>query len=157
MSNIEKNLKKYNISIPESIKPIANYSPFILSKNFVFISGQVPIIDGNIIYKGKVGKDLNIDEARKASRLCMLNSFAALKDAVKGDLFLIKQCVKITVFVNSIDTFVDQPLVADAASDIISNIMEPYTDHSRSAVSVNSLPKNSAIEIDSIFEISLAE
>jgi len=155
MNNIEKNLQKYDIKLPEMTKPIANYSPFIISNNFIFISGQVPMQSGVITFKGKVGKDLDIKTAKKASRLCMLNSFAVLNFAVKGNLTSIKKCLKITVFVNSNNTFIDQPIVADGASDLISNIMSPHSEHSRSAVSVNSLPKNSAVEIDSIFEIEV--
>ena len=115
MINIEKNMLKYNINIPEATKPIANYSPFMFSKNLIFISGQVPIQDGNIIFKGKVGKDLSAETAKAASKLCMLNSFAVLKLAVKGNLLSIKKCLKITVFINSIDSFIDQPEVADGA------------------------------------------
>ena len=155
MNNIENNLSKHNIKIPQATKPIANYSPFIISKGLIFISGQVPIENGNIIYQGKIGQDLGVEDGKKASRLCMLNSFAVLKSAIKGNLKLIKKCLKITVFINSNDTFIYQPLVADGASDIISKIMSPDAEHSRSAVSANSLPMNSAVEIDSIFEIDL--
>ena len=75
--------------------------------------------------------------------------------AIQGNLFSIRKCLRITVFINSTESFIEQPVVADGASDLISNIMEPHSEHSRSAVSVNSLPKNSAVEIDSIFEIDL--
>lgn len=155
MIDIEKNLNEHDVKIPAINKPIANYSPFTLSNNLIFISGQIPIQDGKIIYQGKVGKHLNIEKAQNAARLCMLNSFGVLKYALQGNLILIKKCIKITVFINSYDLFIDQPRVADGASNLIRNIMNPYSDHARSAVSVNSLPKNSAVEIDSIFEIAL--
>ena len=155
--NIEENLKKYNILIPLPTKPVANYSPYRISKNLIFISGQIPIVDGNIIYKGKVNKDLNINDSIKAAELCMLNSFAILLDAVGNNLSQIKKCIKINVFINSDSSFIDQPIVADGASNLISKIMEPNTFHARSAVSVNSLPKNAAIEIDTVFEISLGK
>ena len=154
---IEENLKKYNIRIPKPTKPVANYSPYTISNNLIFISGQIPIIDGNIIYKGKVNKDLSINESIKAAELCMLNSFAILMDAVENNLNKIKKCIKINVFINSDSTFIDQPKVADGASNLISKIMKPQGAHARSAVSVNSLPKNAAIEIDTIFEISLGK
>ena len=153
--NIEQNLKKYNIRIPPPVKPVANYSPYVISKNLVFISGQIPIIDKNVIYEGKVNKDLNIDESIKAAELCMLNSFAILVRAINNDLNLIKNCIKINVFINSDSSFIDQPKVADGASELISKILYPNTFHARSAVSVNSLPKNAAVEIDTIFEIDL--
>ena len=157
MMNIEKNIKKYNIMIPKPTKPVANYSPYSISKNLIFISGQIPIVNGNIIYKGKVNKDLSINESVKATELCMLNSFAILIDAVANNLNQIKKCIKINVFINSDSSFVDQPKVADGASNLVAKIMEPNTNHARSAVSVSSLPKNAAIEIDTIFEISLGE
>ena len=153
--NIEENLKKYNILIPTPVKPVANYSPYIISKNLIFISGQIPIVDGNVIYEGKVNKDLTINESIKAAELCMLNSFSILIHAVGNDLTKIRKCIKINVFINSDSSFIDQPKVADGASNLISKIMNPNTTHTRSAVSVNSLPKNAAIEIDTIFEINL--
>ena len=155
MMNIKENLKKYNIRIPKPAKPVANYSPYTISNNLIFISGQIPIVDGNIIYKGKVDKDLSINESIKAAELCMLNSFAILMDAVENNLNKIKKCIKINVFINSDSSFINQPIIADGASDLISKIMESNTSHARSAVSVNSLPKNAAIEIDTIFEINL--
>tara|TARA_B100000900_G_C20219784_1_gene569336 strand:- start:115 stop:588 length:474 start_codon:yes stop_codon:yes gene_type:complete len=155
MINIETNLKKHNILIPTPAKPVANYSPYTISKDLIFISGQIPIIDGNIIYKGKVNKDLSINESIKAAELCMLNSFAILISAVNQNLNQIKKCIKINVFINSDSSFVEQPRVADGASNLISKIMEPNISHARSAVSVNALPKDAAVEIDTIFEISL--
>ena len=84
----------------------------------------------------------------------MLNSFAVLKNAVQNNLKLIRKCVKINVFINSDDLFTNQPKVADGASDLITKILGPNSDHARSAVSVNSLPKNATVEIDSVFEIA---
>ena len=155
MMNIEENLKKHNILIPTPAKPVANYSPYTISKDLIFISGQIPIQDGNIIYKGKVNKELSINDSVKAAELCMLNSFAILINAVGNNLKQIKKCIKINVFINSDSSFIDQPKVADGASNLISKIMEPDNAHARSAISVNSLPKDAAIEIDTIFEINL--
>ena len=154
MLNIEENLKKYNITIPKANKPVANYSPFVKTEKLIFISGQIPIADGNMLFTGKVNKDLEISSAVKAAELCMLNSFAILKDAVQNHLNLIRRCVKINVFINSDDSFINQPEVADGASNLITKIMSPNSDHARSAVSVNSLPKNATVEIDSVFEIA---
>ncbi len=155
MLNIEENLRKYNITIPKANKPVANYSPFVKTEKLIFISGQIPIADGNMLFTGKVNKDLEISSAVKAAELCMLNSFAILKDAVQNNLNLIRRCVKINVFINSDDSFINQPEVADGASNLITKIMSPNSDHARSAVSVNSLPKNATVEIDSVFEIEL--
>ena len=154
MLNIEENLRKHNITIPKANKPVANYSPYVKTEKLVFISGQIPIADGNILFTGKVNKDLEISSAVKAAELCMLNSFAILKDAVQNNLNLVRKCVKINVFINSNDLFSKQPEVADGASNLITKIMSPNSDHARSAVSVNSLPKNATVEIDSVFEIA---
>ena len=154
MLNIEENLKKYNITIPKANKPVANYSPYVKTEKLIFISGQIPIADGNMLFTGKVNKDLEISSAVKAAELCILNSFAILKDAVQNNLNLIRRCVKINVFINSDDSFINQPEVADGASNLITKIMSPNSDHARSAVSVNSLPKNATVEIDSVFEIA---
>ena len=154
MLNIEDNLRKYNITIPKANKPVANYSPYVKTEKLIFISGQIPITDGNMLFTGKVNKDLEISSAVKAAELCMLNSFAILKDAVQNNLNLVNKCVKINVFINSDDSFLNQPEVADGASNLITKIMSPNSNHARSAVSVNSLPKNATVEIDSVFEIA---
>ena len=154
MINIEENLRKYNITIPKANKPVANYSPYVKTENLLFISGQIPIVDGKMLFTGKVNKDIEISSAVKAAELCMLNSFAILKDAIQNNLNLVRKCVKINVFINSDDLFINQPEVADGASNLITKIMNPNSDHARSAVSVNSLPKNATVEIDSVFEIA---
>ena len=154
MLNIEENLRKYNITIPKANKPVANYSPYVKTEKIIFISGQIPIADGNMLFTGKVNRDVEISSAVKAAELCMLNSFAILKDAVQNNLNLIRKCIKINVFINSDDFFINQPEVADGASNLITKIMSPNSDHARSAVSVNSLPKNATVEIDSVFEIA---
>ena len=133
---------------------MANYSPYVKIDSLIFISGQIPIADGKMLFSGKVNKDIEISSAIKAAELCMLNSFAILKNVVQNNLKLIRKCVKINVFINSDEFFVNQPIVADGASNLITKIMNPNGDHARSAVSVNSLPKNAAVEIDSIFEIA---
>ena len=154
MINIEENLRKYKIIIPKANKPVANYSPYVITENLIFISGQIPIVDGNMIFTGKVNKDIEIASAVEAAELCMLNSFAVLKKAVKDDLNIVRKCIKINVFINSDDLFINQPEVADGASNLITKIMSPNSEHARSAVSVSSLPKNATVEIDSVFEIA---
>ena len=154
MINIEENLKKYKIIIPKANKPVANYSSYIITENLIFISGQIPIADGKMLFTGKVNKDIEIPSAVEAAELCMLNSFAILKDAVQNNLNTVRKCIKINVFINSDDLFINQPEVADGASNLISKIMRPNSGHARSAISVNSLPKNATVEIDSVFEIA---
>ena len=103
--------------------------------------------------KGRVGKDLDLKQAQKASRLCVINILSQLKKAVNGDLDKVKNCVKITGFVNSTDDFIDQPKVINPASEILSGVFGDSGKHARAAVSTNSLPLGAAVEIDAIFEI----
>ena len=153
MINIEENLRKYNITIPKANKPVANYSPYVKTENLLFISGQIPIVGGKMLFTGKVNKDIEIPSAVKAAELCMLNSFAILKDAVQNNLSLVNKCIKINVFINSTDNFFEQPEVADGASNLIKEVFKENGNHARSAVSCNSLPKNASVEIDSIFQL----
>ena len=152
MIDIEKNLKLNNINLPTPVEPIANYSPFIKSKNYIFISGQIPLVNGRLKYVGKLGKELDIQQGQDAARLCLLNSISIAKLALNNDLSRLERCLKITVFVNSTNNFYDQPKVADGASDLIRDLFKEKGDHARSAVGVNALPKNVCVEIESIFE-----
>ena len=152
MIDIEKNLKLNNINLPTPVEPIANYSPFIKSENYIFISGQIPFVNGRLKYVGKLGKEFDIQQGQDAARLCLLNSISIAKLALNNDLSRLERCLKITVFVNSTNNFYDQPKVADGASDLIRDLFKEKGDHARSAVGVNSLPKNVCVEIESIFE-----
>ena len=151
--SIEDNLKKLNIDIPEAPDPVGAYVAFKKVNNLLFISGQLPISSKGEILKGKIGKDLTLNDGQKASRLCVINILSQLKKALNGDLDKIKNCVKITGYVNSTDDFIDQPKVINPASEILSETFGEKGTHSRAAVSVNSLPLGAAVEIDAIFEI----
>jgi enamine deaminase RidA (YjgF/YER057c/UK114 family) len=146
---IEEKLNKLGLKIPPAPKPLAAYIPAIKVGNFIFTSGQVPVINGEIIYAGKVGKDLSEDDGRKAAELCLINCLSAVKSII-GNLDNIKQIVKLTVFVNSADGFSAQPKVANGASELLEKILGENGKHVRSAVGVNELPLNSAVEIEMI-------
>ncbi len=145
----EEKLKKLGFTLPPAPKPLAAYIPAKIVGNLVFTSGQVPIADGNIVYAGKVGKDLTEDDARKAAELCLINCLSVVKSIV-GNLDNIKQIVKLTVFVNSADGFTAQPKIANGASELLEKIFGENGKHVRSAVGVNELPLNSAVEIEMI-------
>ena len=149
----EENLKKLNIILPPAPKPVGAYLAYRQSKNLIFISGQISIkADGNLI-KGKVGADLTLEEGQEAAKICAINILSQMKAACDGDLNKIKSCIKITGFVNSNDSFIDQPKVINAASELLVKIFEEDGKHSRAAVSVNSLPLGAAVEIEAIFDI----
>ena len=149
----EDNLKKMNIQLPKPPSPVGSYVASKISGNFIYISGQVPFKSDGKLITGKVGKELNLEEAQNAAKLCALNLLAQLKKACGGNLDKVKGCVKITGYVNSIDNFTEQPKVINGASDLISKVFEEIGKHTRAAVSVNSLPLGVPVEVDAIFEI----
>ena len=152
MSALE-NIKKLNLEIPEAPAPVGAYVAFKKVGNLLYISGQLPISNEGKIIKGKIGKDLTLEDGQKASKYCAINIIAQVKKALNGDLDKVKNCVKITGFVNSTDNFTDQPKVINPASETLSAVFGNNGKHTRAAVSSNSLPLGAAVEIDAIFEI----
>ena len=151
--NTEDKLKELNINLPKAPDPVGAYVAFKKIDKLLFISGQLPIdMDGKMI-KGKIGKDLNLEEGQKASKLCVINIIAQAKKAMNGDLNKIKNCIKITGYVNSTDNFTDQPKIINPASETLSSVFGDNGKHARAAVSANSLPLDAAVEIDAIFEV----
>jgi enamine deaminase RidA (YjgF/YER057c/UK114 family) len=149
---IEEKIKQMGITITEAAKPLAAYIPALQTGNLVMTSGQVPIEGGAIKYKGKVGKDLNEEEGKKAAKLCAINCLSAIKSVI-GNLDKIKRIVKLTVFVSSAEGFTAQPKVANGASEFIVEVFGDSGKHVRSAVGVSELPLNSAVEIEMIVEV----
>lgn len=150
----EENLKKLNIELPDAPEPVGDYVAYKKTGNLVFISGQVSFKKDGQLIKGKVGSDLNLEQAQVAAKACAINVIAQIKAACNGDLNKVKNCIKLTGFVNSKDDFIDQPKVINGASELIANIFNDAGKHSRAAVSVNSLPLGAAVEIEAIFEIN---
>ena len=150
---ISNKLKQLSIELPTAPDPVGAYVAFKKIGNLLFISGQLPISTDGKIIKGKIGKDLTLEDGQKASRLCVLNILAQVKKALNGDLNKVKNCIKITGFVNSTDDFKDQPKVINPASEILSAAFGNNGKHTRAAISTNSLPLGAAVEIDAIFEI----
>ena len=132
---------------------MGSYVASKISGNLIYISGQVPFKSDGKLITGKVGRELNLEEAQNAAKLCALNLLAQLKKACGGNLDKVKGCIKITGYVNSIDNFTEQPKVINGASDLISKVFGEIGKHTRAAVSVNSLPLGVPVEVDAIFEI----
>ena len=154
MSDIEKKIKSLNIVLPEPKAPVGAYVATKIVGKLLFISGQVSIDNNSKLITGKVGKELSNDEGYKAAERCGLSIVAHVKNACRGDLNKVKSCVKLTGYVNSTNDFKDQPKIINGASDIIAKIFEEKGEHTRAAVSVNSLPLGVAIEVDAIFELN---
>ena len=150
---IEDRLKELSIKIPTPPKPAGSYIPIVTTNNLAFVSGQIPMKEGKIVFEGKVPKEQSLDSAREAAKICIINGLAQLK-ANLGSLDKITKFVKISGFVNSSSNFTEQPKVINAASDLLVEIFGDMAKHSRIAVGVASLPLNSTVEIDMIVEYS---
>ena len=151
---IASRLQTLGIELPQAATPAANYVPFVITGNQVFVAGQIPFWNGTVKYIGKVGRDFSADEGKAAARLCGLNLIAQVKNAVGGDLDRVVRVVKLGVFVNCTEDFGQQPEVANGASDLMVDVFGEAGRHARFAVGVNTLPRNVATEADAVFEIS---
>ncbi len=150
----DENIKKNNIVLPEAASPVGAYVATKISNNFLFISGQISMDENGKLIKGKIGKDLNTEEGYNAAKRCAISIISQARKACNGDLSKIKSCIKLTGFVNSTDSFTEQPKVINGASDLISLIFGESGMHTRAAVSTNSLPLGVAVEVDAIFELN---
>ena len=150
---IEEKLKSLNITLPTPPKPAGAYIPVVKSGNTVYVSGQIPIEDGKVTFKGKVPSVQSLEQAQKAARLCAINALAQLKSEL-GSLDKISKILRVSGFVNSESDFTEQPKVINAASDLLFEIFGEKGQHSRIAVGVASLPLGATVEIDMIVEIS---
>ena len=151
---INDRIKKLNIKLPIAKPPVGSYVATKISGKFLFISGQISINENGELIKGKLGKDLSVNEGYNAAKRCGLSIVAQAKEACNGDLSKIKSCVKLTGFVNSTDDFTDQPKVINGASDLIASIFDKAGMHTRAAISANSLPLGVSVEVDAIFELN---
>jgi enamine deaminase RidA (YjgF/YER057c/UK114 family) len=153
MGQIDKKLAELGIDLPEAAAPVANYLGWVRTGNLVFTAGQVPIKDGEFLYRGVVGKDVSIDDATKAAELCAINIISQIRAACGGDLDKVVRCVKLVGFVNGVAEFEGQPTVINGASDLMVAVFGEKGKHARSAVGAGSLPLNVSVEIEAIFEV----
>lgn len=152
MSRIETRLAEIGVVLPEPVAPVANYVPFVVSGNLVFISGQVSIGPDGLI-AGRLGDDVSLEQGIEAARACGVNLITQLKAACEGDLGRVRRVVKLGGFVNCTPDFADHPKVANGASDLMVDVFGDAGRHARAAVGAPSLPMNAAVEIDGVFEI----
>jgi len=148
----EEKLKGLGIELPDLPKPLGSYVPFVRTGNLVFISGMLPLDNGKLLYSGRVGESVSLEEAALAARRSAINAIAVLKSAI-GSLDSLKRCVKVTGFVASAQDFTDQPKVVNGASDLLCEVFGEAGKHARAAVGVHILPMNSPVEIEFIFEV----
>jgi len=152
MDTIEAKLKELGFELPEAPKPQANYIMAKRVGELVFVSGQVPIQKGQLIYQGRVGAERTLNEGREAARLCALNALAAVKSVV-GSLEMIEEIVQLRGFVNCAPEFTQQPEVINGASELLVKLFGERGRHARAAVGTSSLPRNVTVELEMIVRI----
>lgn len=154
MSAIEQRLSDLGLQLPEASTPAANYVPYTISGNIIFISGQVPVLNGERKFTGIVGVDATEEDAVAAAQLCALNLLSQAKAACGGDLARLGRCLKLGGFVASVPTFTRQPQVINGASDLMVAAMGEAGRHARFAVGAPVLPMNVTVEVEGIFELA---
>jgi enamine deaminase RidA (YjgF/YER057c/UK114 family) len=151
MASIDQNLQSLGIILPTPPQAVANYMPYAIAGNLVIISGQLPMKDGAVAYKGKVGADLSVEEGQAAARQCAINILTQLKVACAGDLSRVERCVRLGGFVTCDPDFTDQPKVINGASDLMVAVFGEAGRHARAAVGVTALPLGAAVEVEATF------
>lgn len=152
---IESRLKELAIVLPQAAAPAANYVPYVITGNLLFLSGQLPMEDGKVAVTGLAGSDVDLATAQRAAELCAINILAQAKSALSGDLGRITRVVKLNGFIASTPDFTSQHLVMNGASNLIANVLGEAGKHARAAVGMASLPLNATVEIDAVLEIAL--
>lgn len=145
-------LRDMGVELPAPVAPVANYVPFVRTGALVHISGQVSV-DASGGIKGKIGRDLSLEQGQAAARLCAINLLAQMRAACGGDLDRVRQVVKLNIFVNCTPDFAAIPAVGNGCSDLIAAILGDAGRHARSAVGSVNLPLDFAVEVDGIVEI----
>ena len=145
-------LAELGLTLPSVVPPLASYVPAVQSGNYVYVSGQVPMVDGKLPYVGKVGANVTVEQGTELARICALNALAAI-DALVG-LGRVVKIVKLTGFVASAEGFTGQPAVINGASNLFGDVLGELGRHARSAVGVSELPLGAPVEVEVIAEIA---
>ncbi|MBG1231629.1 RidA family protein [Aestuariivirga litoralis] len=151
---VENKLAELGIALPAAAKPVANYVPWVITGNLVFVAGQIPVKDGKPVAVGQAGAGVTLENAQAAARLCAINILAQVKDACGGDLSKVVRIVKLTGFVNCGPAFIDIPKVINGASDLMVEVFGDKGKHARAAVGASSLPLGVPVEVEAVVEIA---
>ena len=151
---VEKRLEQLGITLPAPVPPIATYVPFVRSGDLLFVSGQIPVVDGKVAVTGKIGDGLSIEQGQQAARLCFINILVHLKAATGGDLDLVRQVVRLGGFIAAPAGFTQHAQVMNGASDLAVAVFGEAGLHARTTIGVPSLPADAAVEVDGIFRIA---
>lgn len=152
-SSVYDRLHALGVVLPKLSAPLANYAPFVLSGNWLHVSGQLPMSADGEMPRGHLGKDVSIEEGQRAARTCALNIIAQAHAALDGKLDRVVRVVKLTGFVASVPDFTEHPKVINGASNFIVEVFGDAGRHARAAVGVSSLPLGAAVEIDALLEV----
>lgn len=147
----EHRLTELGIKLPEAVAAQANYVPYVVADDFIYISGQIPFVDGKPGPIGRLGDTMSVEEGQAVARLCAINIISQLKAALDGNLDRIKRCVKLGGFVSCTPDFGDHPQVINGASDLLVDVFGDAGRHARFAIGVAALPFGVPVEIDAIF------
>jgi len=150
---VQNKLDQLGIELPPTPAPVANYVAYQVAGNMAYIAGQIPFLNGELIYPGKVPRDVTVEQAQIAARQCVINMISALKGACDGNLDRVKQCVRLQGFVASDDSFTGQSTVINGASNLMVDVFGDAGKHTRLAIGVNTLPLNACVEVSGIFYI----
>ena len=150
--SFEERIKELGLELPEAPKPVAAYVPAVLVDKYIYTSGQIPFVNGELKFKGKIGQELNEQEGYEAAKVCALNCLSVIKSVI-GDLDKIDRVIKVNGFVASAAGFNMQPKVINGASELIGQIFGDQGQHARAAVGVNELPLDAACEVEMIVKI----
>ena len=151
---IAKTLLDLGITLPTPMPPIATYVPFVRSGELVFVSGQIPAVDGKVAIAGKVGDGVSVEQGQQAARLCFINVLAQLNVACDGDLDRVQQVVRLGGFIAAPASFTQHAQVMNGASDLAVAVFGAAGRHARTTIGVPSLPADAAVEVDGIFRIA---
>ncbi|GAB4190371.1 MAG: RidA family protein [Phycisphaeraceae bacterium] len=150
---LNEKLQAMGLSLPDPPKALAAYVPAVRTGNLIVISGQLPMLEGNLTVAGKVPSQVSLDDARLAARQCVLNMLAVLGPVIDQDWTRIRRVVRLGVFVASDPAFTEQHLVANGASEFLVKLFGDIGRHARAAVGVPSLPLNAPVEVEGLFEV----
>lgn len=153
-ATLEQRLQKLGIEVPPPVIPGANFVPTKRVGNLLYVSGQVPVLGGVDRYVGKLGTEVSLEDGQAAARLCAVNILSQVNQAVGGDFDQVVGCVRLGGFVNASPDFKDHPKVLNGASDLMFAVLGDAGRHTRAAVGCNSLPRNVAVEVDAVFELT---
>ena len=151
---VEARMREQGIELPQVAAPQGAYLPYVISGNLVFMAGQLPMLNGEIQVKGKLGDEVSLEDGQKAARICGLNLIAQLRQALDGDLDRVRRGGKLTGLVKAVPDYEGQPKVVNGVSDLMAEVFADVGAHARAAVGAGSLPLGVSVEVEGIFEIA---